>query len=73
MRLKFRALTYDKRVEWLDVSFVESGKMIEWKHEEIAVVTVEPADKIYFGYNCMPTRLRGQYNGNWPISLVYMS
>ena len=30
---------------------------------EIAVITVEPADKISFVYNCMQTRLRGQYNG----------
>ena len=29
----------------------------------IAVITVEPADKIFFVYNCMQTRLRGQYNG----------
>ena len=29
----------------------------------IAVITVEPADKISFVYNCMQTRLRGQYNG----------
>ena len=29
---------------------------------KIAVITVEPADKISFVYNCMHTRLRGQYN-----------
>ena len=29
----------------------------------IAVITVEPPDKISFVYNCMHTRLRGQYNG----------
>ena len=28
----------------------------------IAVITVEPADKISFVCNCMQTRLRGQYN-----------
>ena len=28
----------------------------------IAVITVEPADKIPFVYNCMQRRLRGQYN-----------
>ena len=39
----------------------------------MAVITVEPADKIYFVYNCMQTRLRGQYNGKWPISLVCVS
>ena len=27
----------------------------------IAVITVEPADKISFVYNCMQTKLRGQY------------
>ena len=40
---------------------------------KIAVITVEPADKISFVYNCMHTRLRGQYNGKCPISLVYVS
>ena len=39
----------------------------------IAVITVEPADKISFVYNCMQTRLRGQYNGKWPISFVCVS
>ena len=39
----------------------------------IAVITVEPADKISCVYNCMHTRLRGQYNGKWPIRLVYVS
>ena len=29
----------------------------------VAVITVEPADKISFVYNCMQTRLRSQYNG----------
>ena len=29
----------------------------------IAVITVEPADKTSFVYNCMKTRLKGQYNG----------
>ena len=33
------------------------------KRNGIAVITVEPADKISFVYNCMQTRLRGQYNG----------
>ena len=39
----------------------------------IAVITIEPADKSCFVYNCMKTRLRGQYNGKWPISLVWVS
>ena len=39
----------------------------------IAVITVEPADKIRFVYNCLQTRLRGQYNGKWHISLVCVS
>jgi len=39
----------------------------------IAVITVEPADKISFVYNCMQSRLRGQYNGKSPISLVCAS
>jgi len=28
----------------------------------LAVITVEPADKTSFVYNCMKTRLKGQYN-----------
>ena len=32
-------------------------------HGIIAVITVEPADKISFVYNCMQTRVKGQYNG----------
>ena len=42
-------------------------------NDKIAVITVEPADKISFVYNCMQTRLRGQYNGKWPISFVCVS
>ena len=34
----------------------------------IAVITVEPADKISFVYNCMETRLRGQTMGNDPLA-----
>ena len=43
------------------------------RRSTIAVITVEPADKISFVYNWMQTRLRGQYNGKWPISLVCVS
>ena len=42
-------------------------------HLPIAVITAEPADKFSFVYNCMHTRLRGQYNGKWLISLAYVS
>ena len=34
----------------------------------IAVITVEPADKISFVYNCMQTRVKGQCNGNDPLA-----
>ena len=37
--------------------------VLKTKAELIPVITVEPADKISFVYNCMQTRLRGQYNG----------
>ena len=40
---------------------------------QIAVITVEPADKIAFVYNCIQTRRRGQYNGKWLISLAGVS
>ena len=38
---------------------------VDYHHETvvIAVITVEPADKISFVYNCMQTRVKGQYNG----------
>ena len=39
----------------------------------IAVIAVEPAGKASFVLGCIQTRLMGQYNGKWPISLVYMS
>ena len=29
----------------------------------IAIITIEPTDKISFVYNCMQTRLGGQFNG----------
>ena len=41
------------------------------KSGAIAVITVEPAGKASFVLGCIQTRLMGQYNGNWPISLVY--
>ena len=34
----------------------------------IAVIMVEPADKISFVYNCMQTRLRGKKMGNDPLA-----
>ena len=62
------------------------GVLSEWSHIQkysqnsgslltagIAVITVEPAHKISFVYNCMETRLRAEYNGKWPISLVCVS
>ena len=39
----------------------------------IAVITVEPAGNTSFVYTCMQTRLKGQYNGKWPIRLVCVS
>ena len=39
----------------------------------VAVITVEPADKLSFVYNFMQTRLMRQYNGKLPISLVLVS
>ena len=43
------------------------------KSVRIAVITVEPPGKSSFVLGCIQTRLMGQYNGKWPISLVYMS
>lgn len=37
--------------------------------QRIALVTVEPAGKASFVYNCVQTRLMRQYNGMWTISL----
>ena len=39
----------------------------------IFFITVEPASKAIFVLGCIQTRLMGQYNGKWPISLVYKS
>ena len=44
-----------------------------WRNNWIAVITVEPAGKASFVLGCIQTRLMGQYNGKWPVSLVYMS
>ena len=44
-------------------------------HEPIrkAFVTVEPSGKASFVYSYMQTKLNGQYNGKWPISLACVS
>ena len=58
------------------ISHLESlWKRAWWELENgpIAVITVEPAGKASFVLGCIQTRLMGQYNGKWPISLVYMS
>ena len=39
---------------------------------KIAVNAVAPTGKASFLYSYVKTRLRGQYNGKWPFSLVYM-
>ena len=39
----------------------------------IPVITVEPASKASLVSSCIETRLIGQCNGKWPISLVYGS
>ena len=58
--------------DWL-VETVETTLIMHLPFVSIAVITVEPEDKISFVYNRMQTRLRGQYNGKWPISLVCVS
>ena len=51
------------------ISVVTSSRLLEkltlpeLKTQHISLIIVEPADKISFVYNCMETRLRGQYNG----------
>ena len=39
----------------------------------MVVITVELTSKASFVYNCMPTKLMGQYNAKWHISLIYVS
>ena len=39
----------------------------------MAVFTVEPASKTSFVFSCMQTRLIGQYDWKWPITLSYVS
>ena len=36
------------------------------------IVAVAPTGKASFVYSYVQTRLMGQYNGKWPISLVYV-
>ena len=38
----------------------------------IAVIAVAPTDRTSFVYSYVQTRLKGQYNGKWPFSLVYV-
>ena len=38
----------------------------------IAVIAVAPTGKASFVYSYAQTRLMGQYNGKWPLSLVYV-
>ena len=38
----------------------------------IAVIAVAPTGKASFVYSYVQTRLKGQYNGKWPFSLVYV-
>ena len=38
----------------------------------IAVIAVAPTDRASFVYSYVQTRLKGQYNGKWPFSLVYV-
>ena len=38
----------------------------------IAVIAVEPTGKAFFVYTYAKTRPMGQYNGKWPLSLVYV-
>jgi len=41
-------------------------------YRAIAVIEVAPTGKASFVYSYVQTRLRGQYNGKWPFSLVYV-
>ena len=38
----------------------------------IAVIAIAPTGKASFVYSYVQTRLKGQYNGKWPFSLVYV-
>mgnify|MGYP006973386230 CR=1 FL=1 len=38
----------------------------------IAVIAVAPTDRASFVYSYVQTRLKGQYNGKWPFSLVFV-
>ena len=40
------------------------------KFQVIAVIAVTPTGKASFVYSYVQTRLKGQYNGKWPFSLV---
>ena len=42
------------------------------KFQVIAFIAVTPTGKASFVYSYVQTRLKGQYNGKWPFSLVYV-
>ena len=53
---------------WTVMKFMERQRRLR-----TAVITVEPAGKTSFVYSCTYTRPMSKYNGESPISLVYVS
>ena len=53
---------------WHESVLMREETQVPAKNSRMDVITVETADKASLVYSCMQTRLRGQYNGKWPIS-----
>ena len=52
--------------------FNSSSETQEEDYPPIAVIAVAPTGKVSFVYSYVQPRLKGQYNGKWPFSLVYV-
>ena len=74
-------LVWEPQVKRNERSSAEAESLVQWsfpgKHFKhwyltIAVIAVEPTGKAFFVYSYVKTRLMGQYNGKWPLSLVYV-
>ena len=70
---KFSELSRNKpQVPGMDCANLWINHSLALSTVKIAVIAVAPTGKASFVYSYIQTRLRGQYNGKWPFSLVYV-
>ena len=69
---KFNDDSNCRKREAHNVARSQSGFIRQTKGSTLAAITVETAGKASV-QGCMQTTLMAQYNGKWPISLVYVS